>query len=468
MGWTHLQNRALMVVVSVTTLAGCAQQMSQTTPGSSPAGETMGRGARDLTANEQIRQALNRLTFGPRPGDAAKVSSMGLSAWIDRQLEPASISDTLAERVLGGMETQRKSAVELIADHPDPQEVQQRINQMRAAPGGSGVNPTPADSAMLRRAQQSAGQLSAQIQAARVVRAMASERQLQEVMTDFWENHFSVFVGKSPNRFSMVEYDRDVIRPNALGKFRDLLGAVAKSPQMLFYLDNWQSSVDSVHPNLDEERIEARRQASADPMVQQLATLPRRRPRGVNENYARELMELHTLGVDGGYTQTDVQEVARALTGWTIEAPNLGGGFVFRPEQHDAGVKTVLGHRLPAGRGIRDGEDVLDIVAHAPATARFITMKLARHFRERRSTGATRRPVLAALHGNRWRHSRDASLHRHVARVLQPSGVSRQGEDAVRDGGEHHARDGRAGRHHRKNGPGDRAARPTDLRPLDP
>ena len=219
------------------------------------------------------------------------------------------------------------------------------------------------------------------MRAARVLRAVASERQLwQEVMTDFWENHFSVFNGKSPNRYALAEYDRVVIRPRALGKFRDLLGAVAKSPEMLFYLDNNQSGVDSLHPNVDEERIESRRRMSADPDVQRLATLPRRRPRGVNENYAREVMELHTLGVDGGYTQADVQEMARALTGWTIEAPQLGGGFVFRPELHDAGEKTVLGHVLPSGRGIADGEEALDIVARAPATAHFITTKLARHF----------------------------------------------------------------------------------------
>jgi uncharacterized protein (DUF1800 family) len=357
--------------------------MSQTTGESAPASAMRSKsGGRELDANRQIRQALSRLTFGARPDDDARVRAMGLETWINQQLDPSSIPDPLVDRVLAEMETQHKSVVELIADHPDPQEVQQRFNRLRAAAGGGQVNLTPADSADLRHSQQVAGQLTAQIQTARVMRAVASERQLQEVMTDFWENHFSVFINKSPNRFSMTEYDRDVIRPRALGKFRDLLGAVATSPQMLYYLDNWQSSVDSLHPNVDEERIEARRRADVDnPLAQELATLPRRRGRaGVNENYARELMELHTLGVDGGYTQADVQEVARALTGWTIEAPQLGGSFVFRPEQHDAGQKTVLGHQLPAGRGIRDGEDVLDIVARAPATARFITTKLARHF----------------------------------------------------------------------------------------
>jgi uncharacterized protein (DUF1800 family) len=367
--WTSL--------ASVVALTACASPATTTSTMSAPM--SSGRD-RQLTRDEQVRQALSRLTFGPRPGDVARVTSVGVDRWIETQLTPASISDTLADHVLATLETQRKTMVELLADHPDPQEIQQRLLQQRTAASITPVVYSSADSLMLRRAQQVAGQLGAQVQIVRVLRAVESERQLQEVMTDFWENHFSVFNGKSPNRYSLVEYDRDVIRPRALGKFRDLLGAVAKSPQMLFYLDNYQSGVDSLHPNVDEERIEARRRVSANPDAQRLATLPRRRPRGVNENYAREVMELHTLGVDGGYTQADVQEMARALTGWTIEAPQLGGGFVFRPELHDAGEKTILGHVLPAGRGVADGEEALDIVSRAPATARFIALKLARHF----------------------------------------------------------------------------------------
>jgi uncharacterized protein (DUF1800 family) len=200
------------------------------------------------------------------------------------------------------------------------------------------------------------------VQSAKLARAVISDRQLQEVMTDFWENHFTVFAGKGLDRIFIPAYDRDVIRPNALGKFRDLLGAVAKSPAMLFYLDQWQSAADSAHPTL----VAARRQAA-------------RGKRGLNENYARELMELHTLGVDGGYTQRDIIEVARALTGWTMN-PRVAAEFVFRPEIHDAGQKVVLGHVLPAGRGIADGEAVLDIVARHPATAHFIALKLATRF----------------------------------------------------------------------------------------
>jgi uncharacterized protein (DUF1800 family) len=372
----------ISVLVASLVIAACAHQAPAT---AAPMSSTNGSDGRELTRDEQVRHTLNRLTFGARPGDADAVASMGVERWIDMQLSPSRIDDAAADAVLARMETQRKQVFELIADHPDPQELQQRINQRvaqaRANPGAAlPVAFSNGDSLMLRRAQQTIQQLTGQIVTAKLARAVASERQLQEVMTDFWENHFSVFIGKSPSRFSMIEYDRDVIRPRALGRFRDLLGAVAKSPQMLFYLDNWQSGVDSAHPNILEQRIEARRASATDPLVQSLATLPRRRPRGLNENYARELMELHTLGVDGGYTQKDVQEVARALTGWSIDAPNLGGGFIFRPEQHDAGEKVVLGRTIAAGRGVEDGEEVLDILARAPATARFITTKLARHF----------------------------------------------------------------------------------------
>jgi len=374
-------SRSLRIAIVALVAVACAHQ-APSTAATMSSGTSSGR---ELTRDEQVRQVLNRLTFGARPGDATAVASIGVDRWIDMQLSPSRIPDAATDAVLAGMETQRKQVFELIADHPDPQELQQRFIQRaaQARANPSAVVPVAfsgADSALLRRSQQTTQQLVGQIPAARLARAVASERQLQEVMTDFWENHFSVFIGKSPNRYSLVEYDRDVIRPRALGHFRDLLGAVAKSPQMLFYLDNWQSGVDSAHPNVVEQRIEARRLANTDPLVQALATLPRRRPRGLNENYARELMELHTLGVDGGYTQKDVQEVARALTGWTIDAPNLGGGFVFRPELHDAGEKTVLGHALAPGRGVVDGDDVLDILSRAPATSRFITTKLARHF----------------------------------------------------------------------------------------
>jgi uncharacterized protein (DUF1800 family) len=198
---------------------------------------------------------------------------------------------------------------------------------------------------------------------AKILRAIYSHRQLAEVLTDFWFNHFNVYLDKGADRYFVTSYERDAIRPRVLGKFKDLLVATAESPAMLFYLDNWQSVDPAAF-----ERLRGRR---------------RRRPgarRGLNENYARELLELHTLGVDGGYTQQDVMEVARCFTGWTIRAPRRGGGFVFDERRHDRGEKTVLGVKIPAGGGKEDGLRVLDILAHHSSTARFISRKLAQRF----------------------------------------------------------------------------------------
>jgi uncharacterized protein (DUF1800 family) len=197
-------------------------------------------------------------------------------------------------------------------------------------------------------------------------------------MTDFWENHFSVYSGKMPTRFTLLEYDRDVIRAHALGRFRDLLGAVAHSAAMLYYLDNWQSRADSAHLTWTEHR--ALEQTQTADVARRIRDQARRRRGGLNENYGRELLELHTLGVDGGYTQQDVIAAARALTGWSLAAPREGGAFLFRPEWHDADVKEFLGHTLAAGNGVEDGEAVLDIVARHPSTARFIATKLVRRF----------------------------------------------------------------------------------------
>jgi uncharacterized protein (DUF1800 family) len=223
-----------------------------------------------------------------------------------------------------------------------------------------------------------------------VLRAIYSERQLEEVLTDFWFNHFNVDSRKGPVRFLLSAYERDAIRPHVLGTFRELLGATAKSPAMLFYLDNWMSADPNAATNIQPQRTRRtqrpNRSAPADPLRPQrpprLGSTPQppnAMRRGLNENYARELMELHTLGVDGGYTQKDVTEVARAFTGWTIVNPRQGGDFRFEPRMHDAGDKTVLGRRINAG-GMKDGEQVLDLLAAHPSTARFISTKLARRF----------------------------------------------------------------------------------------
>ena len=346
---------------------------------------------REQTADQQVQQVLNRLGFGPRPGDVAKVRAMGVDQYIAQQLDPARIEDGAAERLLASYEMLNRPTRDIVALYEETQVAIRRQQKMTPADDSSSrrdirqelLRDNPEMRDKLRQNQRVLGDVTS----AKVARAVASERQLQEVMTDFWSNHFTVFAGKGITRLFIPEYDRDVIRPNALGKFRDLLGAVAKSPAMLFYLDQWQSAADSTHETLANARQRGRaaqlaRRARAGQLtpeqMQRLQQVAGRR-RGLNENYARELMELHTLGVDGGYTQKDIIEVARALTGWTMN-PRGEARFVFQPQIHDADEKIVLGRKLAAGRGIEDGEDVLDIVARHPSTAKFIARKLAVRF----------------------------------------------------------------------------------------
>lgn len=224
---------------------------------------------------------------------------------------------------------------------------------------------SPAEREVLQAMNGPQGVITSQLQNAKVLRAIYSERQLEEVMTDFWLNHFNVFLNKDADQYLTTSYERDVIRPHVLGKFRDLLVATAQSPAMLFYLDNWQS----IGPN----SLAANGGKPPKPGVQPQPQ------KGLNENYARELMELHTLSVDGGYTQHDVTEVARVFTGWTIQQPELGGGFLFDPKKHDPGEKTVLGTTIKEG-GENEGLEVLDMLSRSPKTAHFISLKLARRF----------------------------------------------------------------------------------------
>jgi uncharacterized protein (DUF1800 family) len=214
----------------------------------------------------------------------------------------------------------------------------------------------------------------------KLLRAIYSERQLEEVMTDFWFNHFNVYIGKGADRYMLTGYERDVIRPRALGKFEDLLVATAQSPAMLFYLDNWLSvGPDSDFANGIRRNNNYNWRRPARPRRPAPARQAKGRRSGLNENYGRELMELHTLGVNGGYTQKDVTEVARVLTGWTLRQPRQGGGFIFEERMHEPGDKHVLGHRIKSD-GENEGREVLHILAHHPSTAKFISTKLAMRF----------------------------------------------------------------------------------------
>jgi uncharacterized protein (DUF1800 family) len=355
-------------------LAACAGGSSAPRQSAPPWG---GSGAREQTADQQIHHVLNRLAFGARPGDVEAVRAMGVDAWIDRQLHPERIADPAATPFIAQFETLGKSGTELLANYPPPA---QALAQL-ARRGGP---VTAEDSARIREQGRKSNLFVGELASSRVGRAVLTERQLDEVLVDFWENHFSVFSGKDRTRYFLSEYDVNTIRPHAMGKFRDLLGAVAKSPAMLYYLDNWQSVADSGQPVLEPMNARAARRRPAamrqpQPPRPAVAALAQRR-RGLNENYARELMELHTLGVDGGYTQQDVINVARALTGWTLDRGAQGGEFVFRGQVHDAGAKVILGQKFPAGRGEEEGEAVLDLLARHPKTAEFIATKLARRF----------------------------------------------------------------------------------------
>ncbi len=357
---------------------------------------------RGLTEEQRIVHVLNRLGFGARPGDVERVKSMGFENYINQQLNPEKLADTVAENKVKDLAVLNMTTAELYEKYPQPGQLVRQLQNRGLLPKElaetSDKNPreNPEYRKLIQQYYKENGleqpqRIIAELQASRILRAVYSERQLQEVMVDFWTNHFNVFAGKGADRWLLPAYDRDTIRPYALSKFSTLLQATAQSPAMLFYLDNFQS----VSPNANNNRgplMERRRQQQPQQQPQQ-----QQRPRrGINENYARELMELHTLGVDGGYTQKDVQEVARCFTGWTIFQPRGGaaavnalrgeaarrtpGTFFFNHRTHDDGEKIVLGHKIAAGGGINDGLKVLDILAHHPSTAKFIATKLVRHF----------------------------------------------------------------------------------------
>ena len=418
---------AVLTVLIVCLLAGIsANAKKKVTPESAQFREP-------ISNDEKTQQTLNRLTFGPRPGDVEQVRALGLKKWIDRQLHPERIPENaVLEAKLRPLDSLTMSPAQMLASYPSPQLVKAMVEGKLPFPddpdkrmmiqrlvarydrkqdqAGKDQPPAPDLAAILAPEQQRAlrsgspqqkldlfasltperqdqvleamGQgMRAQLFAAappdlrrrierlggpqqvvardlsegKLYRAVYSDRQLQEVLTDFWYNHFNVFLEKGADRYLVTSYERDAIRPHVLGRFEDLLRATAQSPAMLFYLDNWQS---------------------AGPQ----SVAGARRKLGLNENYGRELLELHTLGVDGGYTQKDVTEVARCFTGWTIRQPQREAVFEFNPRMHDDGEKLVLGVRIPAGGGVHDGLTVLHLLARQPATARFISRELAMRF----------------------------------------------------------------------------------------
>jgi uncharacterized protein (DUF1800 family) len=341
---------------------------------------------------EAVTHVLNRIGFGPRPGDIEKVQALGIERYIDQQLHPERIADPAMDARLSSLTTLTLSSKQISEQFEQPL-IQARRAQREAQRDQPAANGTP-DPQMARPRpggpQQAANTVVLELSEQKLLRAIHSERQLQEVLVDFWFNHFNVDARKGRVRFMLTEYERDAIRPHVLGRFRDLLGATAKSPAMLFYLDNFMSA-DPDGSGMARQTARPGRPGGLRPTQLMPPQAQNRMPRGLNENYGRELMELHTLGVDGGYTQKDVTEVARAFTGWTIGNPRSSGargagaigsrsGFFFNPRLHDDGEKVVMGHRIKSGGDVSDGEQVLDLLAAHPSTARFIATKLSRRF----------------------------------------------------------------------------------------
>ncbi len=311
-----------------------------------------------LTARDSAFHALNRLAYGARPGEVDSVARAGVMRWIDQQLDPDRIPDRLLAERERGFKILDYDRADLAQRYRDATRERQRMQRERALTGDSA--PVRGANGPMREFRELGGQM----QQLAILRAALSERQLREVMVDFWTNHFNVFVNKGADRFLMPSYIEETIRPRALGRFEDLLIATAQSPAMLFYLDNAQSVAPGSHPPR---------------MGWRGAAQPERLPRGINENYARELLELHTLGVDGGYTQQDVVEVARVFTGWSIERPERGADFVFRDWAHDYGDKRALGVTF-RGAGKDEGIKLLRLLANNPATMHHVSTKLCARF----------------------------------------------------------------------------------------
>jgi uncharacterized protein (DUF1800 family) len=483
------QRRSVLIAVSLLLSLAAFTAFASRRKDKKPADST------HMDDSRRVLHALQRLTFGPRPGDAERVAAMGVDKWIDLQLHPEKVNDDNVEARLAGFRTLRMDTREIVENFPPPQVIKAVMDGRKAMPSdpvkravyqaqiekleakkerkqevataapppataatstdqASADNTSNTDTAAAGQVSQKDEQaaqsredrlyadlkaqelldlppdqrmkqvlemspeqqralsaslkgqrgddfmegmnskqketlkalnnpqqvVAVELMQAKLLRAIYSERQLDEVMVDFWFNHFNVYLGKGADRYLITSYERDVIRPHALGKFEDLLVATAKSPAMLFYLDNWLS----VGPDSDVARgirknPYLRRRRGGFPPPPRQAKGNGKRKNGLNENYGRELMELHTLGVNGGYTQNDVTEVARVLTGWTIDQPQKGGGFKFEERMHEPGTKLVLGHKIKQ-HGEKEGLEVLHLLAHHPSTAHFICTKLATRF----------------------------------------------------------------------------------------
>ncbi len=376
-----------------------------------------------LTNRQAAAHLLSRFTFGARPGDVDAVVNLGLEKWFQQQLNGA-IPDTELERRLSEYDALKLSNTEIANTFPKPgQVIKMAVKDGFIDKDSVNRSDKPAYKEIIASYMEKNGlkpekELFRQFANQKILRATYSNNQLQELLTDFWFNHFNVSITKNDCAEFIPDYERDVIRPNVLRKFDNLLLATAKSPAMLLYLDNFSSAgTDSVFQtqgngmaakrfqNQFQNQLQKKLGDSASAqMIKKFKN--RKKDQGLNENYAREVMELHTLGVDGGYTQSDVTQAARVLTGWTVyPITNYGpenairkaidaigedrltergfvhdGDFLFAINRHDDGEKVVLGKTFKAGGGYDEGVQLLEMLAHHPSTAKFISRKLAIRF----------------------------------------------------------------------------------------
>ncbi|HEV2205758.1 MAG TPA: DUF1800 family protein, partial [Candidatus Acidoferrales bacterium] len=336
-----------------------------------------------LSEDEAILHALNRLAYGPRPGDVQRIKRMGLEKWIDEQLDPDSIDDSALDKRLGRYPTLAMSSQQLLEDFPPPAQAakaqgvtkDEYKQQMQEKRQDSVAEMLPTGDVNFDRANVQLARLVgpnliiAELAMAKMDRAIYSNRQLEAVMEDFWFNHFNVFANKGADKWLLTSYVRDTIRPHTMGKFSDLLLATAKSPAMLFYLDNWLSADPAAIKRMQEARaIRQQRRYMRFGMIpppygmQGANGRPKQQDRGLNENYGREVMELHTIGVDAGYTQQDVINMAEIFTGWTIRAPRKDAQFFFNDRIHAEEKEVVMGHTFH-GSGMKEGEKALEMLA---------------------------------------------------------------------------------------------------------
>jgi len=412
------------MVLSPAYAAGAGPRVQSPAESSSPAKTKLDKKFKgklpitELTEDEAIMHAMNRLAYGPRPGDVEYVRNLGLEKWIEQQLQPGSLDDSALDTRLQRYPTLAMSSKKLLEEFPNADQAAKKLGiskeqyeeQQKAKRENALDQVIVTGNENLDKAQQQLAKLQgpnrilAELSMAKVDRAVYSNRQLEAVMEDFWFNHFNVFANKGDDKWLVASYVRDTIRPHTMGKFGDLLIATAKSPAMLFFLDNYLSADPAAVAR--NQQMKATRQgrfqggfaggsmptpgtfpgpvsnpqANGAAKANGTATAAKnKKDSGLNENYGREVMELHTIGVDGGYTQQDVIQMAECLTGWTIHEPRKDPQFFFDEKIHAQGKKVVMGKTFNYG-GEKDGEEALKMLANSPKTANFISLELARHF----------------------------------------------------------------------------------------